>query len=263
MAHHEITNVQIRDTSLRAARGGKGEPLLFLHDATGAAGWPPFLDRLAERFDVIAPEHPGYGGGDAPPWLDRIADLANFYLDFLDTLELRHVHLVGASLGGWVAAELGTRNTRRLASITLIDPPGIQLAGVAGIDSYVTNDERTIRDLFFDQKIADAAVARLLAPEAEDALLKNKMVTAKLTWQPRLHDPHLAKWLHRIDVPVLIVWGANDQILPPEYAAEWRRLIPGAQSAILQDCGHLPHLEKPEELARMVTDFSGGRRAAP
>jgi pimeloyl-ACP methyl ester carboxylesterase len=262
MADHETATIEIRGTALRLARGGAGAPLLFLHDATGAAPWQPFLDRLSARFAVVAPEHPGYGGDDPPPWLDRIADLANFYLDCLDALDLKRVHLVGSSLGGWIAAELATRNTNRLASLTLIDPLGLYLAGAVGIDPFVTNDEQSLRDLFVDGKIADATVARLLAPEAEDALLKNKMVTAKLAWQPRLHDPHLQKWLHRIDVPALIVWGESDRILPKAYAEAWRRAVPGAELAVLRNCGHLPHLEQPEETAATITDFIAGRRAS-
>jgi len=255
--------IQVRDVALRLARGGTGETVLFLHDATGAAGWPPFLEALARRFEVIAPEHPGYGGEEPPPWLDRVADLSNFYLDFLDTLDLRRVHLVGASLGGWIAAELATRDCARLATLTLVDPPGLRADGVAGIDSYVTNDEQTIRDLFHGKDAADAAVKRLLAPEAEDALLRNKMVTAKLTWQPRLFDPHLAKWLHRVAVPTLIAWGAEDRILPPALAEAWRRAIPNAKVAILPQCGHLPHLEKPGELAGLIADFIATKGVAP
>ena len=255
MVRCETRPVAVRDATIRVARGGNGAPLLFLHDATGWSEWPSLFDRLADDFAVIAPEHPGYGGGDAPAWLDRVADLANFYLDLLQALDLKGVHLVGASLGGWIAAELATRNTGRLASLSLIDPLGLHVAGLGGIDPFVTNDEQSIRDLFFDAKIADAAVASALAPENEDALLKNKMVTAKLTWQPRLHDPHLAKWLHRIDVPTLILWGAEDRILPQGYAAAWRRAIPGAKAVVLPRCGHLPHLEQPAAVAAALMNF--------
>jgi pimeloyl-ACP methyl ester carboxylesterase len=261
MASPETVSLALDDTAIRVLRGGKGAPLLFLHDFTGAAGWLPLFDRLAERFEVIAPEHPGYGGGEPPPWLDRITDLANFYLDALAKLELRRVHLVGASLGGWIAAELATRNTSRLASLTLIDPLGLYVPGVAGIDPFVTNDEQSIRDLFSDREAADRVAKRLLAPENEDAYLKNKMVTATLAWQPRLHDPQLAKWLHRVDVPTLIVWGEEDRLLPKAYAAAWSGAIPGARSAMIPRAGHLPHLERPEELAAIVSEFaarSGG-----
>jgi pimeloyl-ACP methyl ester carboxylesterase len=247
--------VKLDEAAIRVGRGGAGAPLLFLHDAWLGAAAAPFHERLAQRFRVILPEHPGYGGGDAPSWLDRVADLANFYLDFLETQSLREVHLVGASLGGWIAAELATRNTARLASLTLIDPWGIDVPGIAGIDPFAATEEPLFRDLFVDQAIAAAAVATITAPEAEDALLKGRMMTAKLAWQPRLHDPHLQKWLHRIDRPTMILWGAGDRLLPPAYGAAWQRAIPKSRLATVPAAGHLPHIEKPQEVADLVSDF--------
>ncbi len=128
------------------------------------------------------------------------SDLANFYLDFLDQLDLRGVHLIGSSLGGWVAAELAVRNATRLASLTLIGAAGIHLKDVEQVDTFLSNDEQRIRDLFHDQELAEAVIAGSERPELEDAALKNRMMTAKLSWQPRNHDPHLRKWLHRIKV---------------------------------------------------------------
>lgn len=258
MPDHRLETVRLLDAEIALLRGGTGAPLMFLHDATGSAGWAPALDRLAQHYDVLAPEHPGFGGGEAPPWLDRVSDLANFYLDLLERRDIQGVHLVGASLGGWIAAELATRNTSRLATLTLIDPQGLRVEG--GIDAFATNDEQTIRDLFVASAPADAAVKRLLAPDAEDALLRNKMVTAKLAWQPRLHDPHLAKWLHRIDVPSLILWGEGDRILPKAGATQWQKAIPESRVAVVAKAGHLPHLEQPEETARLIHDFIAKHR---
>jgi len=243
------------DVGLRLQRGGKGAPLLFLPDAQIGAAWLPFHDKLAERFDVIVAEHPGYGGGDAPPWLEKVSDLANFYLDALAALDLRGVNLAGAALGGWIAAELATRNTARLASLILIDPWGLRVDGAPGIDVFASNDEQSVRDLFADSNEADASVARILAPEGEDALLKGKMTTAMLAWQPRLHDPLLGKWLHRIDVPTLILWGAGDKVLPTAYGAAWQKAIPNATLSTVAGAGHVPHVEKPAETAAAIANF--------
>ena len=125
------------------------------------------MARLARQFDVIAPEHPGFGESDTPAWLDTISDLANFYLDF-DQLDLRGVHLVGSSLGGWVAAELAVRNSSRLASLTLVGAAGIHVKDVAQVDTFLTSDEQRIRDLFHDQELAEAVIASSERPEQED-----------------------------------------------------------------------------------------------
>src|SRR5437868_15273447 len=121
------TKISIRGCSIGLMRSGAGRPLLFLHGPGGAASWQPYMTDLAARHDVIVPEHPGFGQSDTPDWLDTISDLANFYLDFLDQLNLRNVDLVGHSLGGWIAAELAARNTNRLASLTLVAAAGIHV----------------------------------------------------------------------------------------------------------------------------------------
>src|ERR1700729_3733858 len=114
----------VRGCRIRLMRGGAGSPLVVLHGASGA-NVLPFMQQLAQKFDVIAPEHPGFGESDTPDWLDNIHDLAFFYLDVLEQLKLEGAHLVGNSLGGWIAAELAVRNTSRLASLTLCDAAGL------------------------------------------------------------------------------------------------------------------------------------------
>ena len=240
----------------RMMRGGAGAPLLFLHGASGAGAWLPFMQRWRQQYDVIVPEHPGFGASDTPDWLDTIHDLAYFYLDVLEQLDLDHVHLVGVSLGGWIAAELAVRDTRRLASLTLVDAAGIHVPGVPQLDPFLRTDEQRIRDFFHDQTRADEMIARVLKPELEDVAVKNRVATARLAWQPRNHDPHLHKWLHRIDVPTLLIWGANDRLFPKEYAYAWQQLIPGSTAVIIPECGHVPHIEKPAEFVSELTPSS-------
>ena len=97
-------------------RGGKGPTLLFLHGGGGAGVWLPFFKTLAKRYDVIVPEHPGFGRSDTPDWLDNVGDFANFYLEFIQKLGLKDVNLVGTSLGGWIAADLAVRDTDAAAA---------------------------------------------------------------------------------------------------------------------------------------------------
>jgi pimeloyl-ACP methyl ester carboxylesterase len=262
MADHSISTVTIKDCRIRLMRGGSGPPVLFLHGGGGAPSWLAFMARLATKFDVIVPEHPGFGESDTPIWLDTIADLANFYLDFLDELDLDGVHLVGHSLGGWIAADLAVRNTARLASLALVASAGIHVMGVEQVDTFLSNEEQRVRDLFHDQRLADEALARALRPEFEDVALKNRTITAKLVWQPRSHDPQLQKWLHRIDVPTLLIWGDHDRLFPKDHAFAYARLIPGAKAVIIADCGHLAHVEKPDACAAELEAFIGMRIAA-
>jgi pimeloyl-ACP methyl ester carboxylesterase len=262
MTEPSTTKISVRGCGIAVMRAGAGRPLLLLHGAADGGHWLPHMADLAARHDVIAPEHPGFGASDTPAWLDTIPDLANFYLDLLDQLDLTNVDLVGFDLGGWIAAEMAVRNARRLASLTLVGAAGIHVPGVAQVDPFLRTDEQRIRDLFHDPARADEMVKRLLRPELEDIGLKNQTTTARLTWQPRGYDPQLAKWLHRITVPTLLVWGANDRLYPPAYASAYQELIAGAQLVIVPDCGHLPHVEQRHAFVAALEGFLAGMRVA-
>lgn len=242
---------------IRVLRGGRGAPLVFLHGAGGAM-WLPFMDALAKRFEVIVPEHPGFGESETPSWLDNIGDLAYFYLDVLETLDLGRVHLMGGSLGGWIAAELAVRSCANLASLTLAAPAGIHVKGVRKGDVFLWTPEESIRRLYFDQAIADRLLAMPATEAQQQAQMKNRLMLARLAWQPRFYNPHLAKWLHRIAVPTLVVWGENDEVLPAAYGAAYAALIPGAQLVTFPACGHLPQVEKPEAFESAVNRFLAG-----
>jgi len=262
MTDPTLAKIAVRACNIAVMRGGAGRPLVILHGAGGAGNWSPAMAELAARHDVLVPEHPGFGASDTPEWLDTIPDLANFYLDFLDQLDLSEVDLVGFSLGGWIAAELAVRNTSRLASLTLVGAAGIHVKGVAQVDQFLLADEQRILAMFHDPNRAKEMAEHVLRPELEDINLKNRTTTAKLVWQPRGYDPHLHKWLHRIDVPTLLVWGANDRLFPKDYAFAYQRLIPGSKVAIIADCGHLPQVEQPQAFVAALEGFLEGRRIA-
>jgi pimeloyl-ACP methyl ester carboxylesterase len=250
------STIEVDGCRTHLRRGGAGQPLLFLHGASGAPVVLPFMEKLAGRFDVLVPEHPGYGKSDEPEWLENIHDMAFFYLDFLEKLHLEKVVVVGSSMGGWIAMEMAVRSTSRIASMVLVGPAGIAAPGVRPADIFLMAPEELIKSLFFDEKLAAARLAEPVTPETIDVALKNRHTTARLAWEPRLHDPFLPKWLHRIDVPVKIVWGAEDRILPVGFLKEYKRLLPKAEIEIFKDCGHLPHAEKAEQFCDSVIRFA-------
>jgi len=248
--------VEVDGCRTRLRRGGSGEPLLFLHGASGAPAILPFMEQLAQRFEVLVPEHPGFGLSSEPEWLDNIHDVAYFYLDFLRSLNLHKTTLVGNSLGGWIAMEMAVRDTSRIKALVLVSPAGLSVPGVQPADTFLMSPEDLARHLFHDQKLAEARLAEPLTPEGVDIALKNRHTTARLAWEPRFHDPHLPKWLHRIDVPVQIIWGEQDRILPVGFANELKRRIPAARLHVMRDAGHLPHVEKPQEFCDLVAGFA-------
>lgn len=256
------TEITVAGCPVPVMRKGRGAPLLILHGAAGAGVWLPYMEKLSQTFDVIVPQHPGFGGSEMPEWMDNIHDLTYFYLDFLEALELEGVHLVGHSLGGWLAAELAVRNTSRLASLTLVDSGGLYVKDVPVIDPFLMSDQERLRAFFYDPKIAEQAIARSLRPEFEDVNLMNRLATAKLVWQPRGYDPNLHKWLHRIDVPTLLLWGDTDRLYPKEYAEAFHKLIPDSRVVVLPECGHVPNVEKADDFVAEVVRFAKEARAA-
>ncbi len=178
MADHTAETKNINGCNVEVLRGGEGAKLLFLHGAGGANIWAPYMDALAENFDLIVPSHPGFGNSDTPDWLDNLSDLAFFYLDFMAAYDLDDIHLVGNSLGGWIAAEIAVRSTARIKTLTLVSAAGLHVKGVPKGDLFLWNPETRVRNTFHDQKLADAKLAIEVSPEQADIQLKNHFTTA-------------------------------------------------------------------------------------
>jgi pimeloyl-ACP methyl ester carboxylesterase len=248
------STVTLCGASVEMKRAGAGRPMLVLHGSGGSPRFLPAMQKLAEQFEVFIPQAPGFGGTPAPDWLESIADVANFYLEFLDQFDLRRVHLVGLSLGGWTAAELAVRDASRLASLTLMDAPGIKAPGIEPRDPSLVSEEQMTRDTYFDPQLAEDARARIRAGN-EAVHQANRRLVAKLAWQRRNHDPQLQRWLSRIRIPTHVVWGADDRILPPVYGETWQKAIAGARLTLVPRCGHLPIQEQPDIFAAKVAEF--------
>jgi pimeloyl-ACP methyl ester carboxylesterase len=248
--------IAINGCGLSYRRGGtevgKRAPLLYLHGTDGLAEWPSILDQLAERFDVLAPDHPGFGASAVPAWLDDVSDLAYLYLDVLAKLDLSGVHLVGQSLGGWIALEMAVRCGERLGSLTLISSAGIHVKGVPKADIFIIDPEELARLAYADAARGAEAAARVAADKYQELAVLSRIASARYGWQPRFFNPRLERWLHRVSVPTHVIWGAADRIIPPAYAAAFHRLIPGSMLTMIPAAGHLPHVERaPAVLAAM------------
>ena len=257
---HSEEFITVSGAQIRVLRSGRADaqPLVFLHGAGGHTGWMGFLDALAQDFAVYAPEHPGFGRSDDPPWLDEVGDLAYFYLDFLRALGLERMHLIGTSLGGWIAAELAVRDSARLASLTLVGAVGITTGGEPIDDIFRIPVDENLRRFYADPERA----ARRLGDMAKidmSLAAKNRATVTRLAYRPRFHNPNLAKWLHRIAVPTLLVWGDKDGLVPPRFGEAYRDLIPGSRLVVLDNAGHAPFDEQKDAFLAAFRDFLRGQ----
>jgi pimeloyl-ACP methyl ester carboxylesterase len=252
------SEIEVAGTKLRYCHAGAGPAVLFLHDAAGAS-WDPLLDALSAKCRVIAPEHPGFGRMQIPEWMMSTGDVAFFYLDVLRALDLREVHLVGHGLGGWIAVEIAIRATSRLASLALLAPAGIESPQAPFDDIFAWTADEFARRQFHDTKLAEEwrqAQARLDI----DIVLQNRTALARLAWNPRLHNPQLPYWLHRIDVPTLLVWGEDDQVIPFACRKPYLREIGQAELLALPSTGHALPIERAGEIAKRFDAFVQGAR---
>jgi pimeloyl-ACP methyl ester carboxylesterase len=241
-------------------RAGAGEPVLFLHAAGGAGTWPEFCARLAKQFDVIAPDHPGFGKSDDFPAAEGVDDLVYHYLDVLDALGLDTVHVVGGSFGGWIAAELAVLAPHRLRSLVLLSAAGLRLPEHPVTDIFLTPPARLPEVLFHSPPPpGDGAGAGAdgAGPDIDAILAAYREATslARFCWVPYLANPKLERRLHRITVPALVVAPDDDRLIPVAHARRYAERIPGARYAEVGKCGHAMYFEKPAEFATLTAQF--------
>lgn len=236
-------------------RGGAGAPLLFLHAAGGAGHWLEFHELLARRFEVIAPDHPGFGGSDELPEVEGMDDLVYHYLELIERLGLERPHVVGASFGGWLAAELAVHTPNAVGSLVLLAAAGLRLPEHPVTDLFLMTPEQLAAALFHDMSMA--ATVFPADPDVDAILAAYRDMTglARFSWVPFMCNPKLERRLRRITARTLVVWPTEDRLVPIAHGRRYAELIPGAVFMQVEDCGHAMYFERPAEFAQITTDF--------
>lgn len=237
---------------------GSGSPLLYLH---GEDGLPegPFFEGLAKKHRVIAPRHPGLGNSTGDDYLDDLWDLLYFYMDYLDALGLENVAVAGHGLGGMFAAELAAMQPSRFSKVVLIAPFGLFSTAHPTMDYFVASPTEVAKATFADP---EGELAKSHAQPANEGDLgpilervKSQRIAAKYLWP--IPNRGLSKRMHRITQPTLVLWGKQDGIIPPAYAEDFREALPNPTVELLDNAGHLPHLEQPQAALSAVERFLG------
>ncbi|HVF74547.1 MAG TPA: alpha/beta hydrolase [Acidimicrobiales bacterium] len=245
-------------------RMGAGSNVVYLHSAMGEGEGLLLLDELASTFEVFAPMFPGFGASEGIEQIDDMEDVAFHLLDLFDRLHLEQPTVVGLSLGGWIAAELAVRYPERLGGLVLVNPVGLYIKGAEVKDIFGRKLDELADDFFADQSHPMAQMMRMLH-DADPASLPFDLVrpvvqtmaaTARLGWDPYLHNPKLHKRLWRITVPTLVVRGVHDTLVPRAHAEAYVEAIDGARLVEVEGAAHLLALEKPAELAALIRDFA-------
>jgi pimeloyl-ACP methyl ester carboxylesterase len=254
----ETIEVAGRPTEIRS--GGNGPPFVYLHSTLGESlRWLPFHDAWARHFTVYAPMHPGFGGSGGLEDIERIEDMAYHYVELFDALGLNEIVLGGVSLGGWIAAEFAVRWPERIKGLWIAAAPGLWVEEEPLPDLFrdMGNPERIRELLFHDPKghMADLLLGGDIDDEKRITTYKHLSVLARLTWE-RPYDPRLQARLYRVQVPTLLLWGANDRLVPPAYGRAYQKHLPQAEWQEIPNSGHAVMFEKEAEFVDAVTKFA-------
>ena len=257
MVTESLTTVTLGKVDLQVVRKGSGPQILMLHGGGGPVAQAPFADRLAERFEIIQPIHPGFAGTPIPEHFDNLQDLIFLYLDLIDSLDLTQAILMGFSMGGWLAAEIAVMDTRRFAKLVLVDSVGIKPGGPFDrdiADVFALSPADLIRIIWHDPSKAPDPAA--MTDEELQIIAANRVALGLYTWEPYMHNPKLPYRLHRIDIPTLLIWGESDGMVAPSYGEAFRGMIPGAKLVVIPEAGHSPQAEQPEAFLKHFLEFA-------
>jgi pimeloyl-ACP methyl ester carboxylesterase len=253
----DTETLSVGGIELETLRRGRGRKLFLLH---GLATIPPqarFLDLLAGRAEIIAPASPGFGRSPRPDDVADVYDLVHLYLELLEKFADEPVSVIGFSFGGWIAAEIAAACCHRIERLVLVDALGIKISG------------RETPDIFdiFNAHPRDVESRRWRDPArwspdfnamSDDEIVlhaRNREALCLYGWHPYMHNPRLKRWLARIKVPTLVLWGAQDGIVAPGYGRTYSELIPGARFVLIDEAGHHPEIEQPEAFVDHVLAF--------
>ena len=223
----------------------EGRAVLMLHSGTGPRTMAGISAALSEHVHVISATHPGFDGTPRPDRLNTVADLAEAYLDLLDLLDLSGVMVIGNSVGGWVAAEMALRdNHQRIGAVVLINAVGIH----AHLPKNQVVDTRTLNPAEVGTRSFANAAFRpdfaALPDEQRAGIAANQQTLAHYGGEHFTYDPALRGRLHRVTLPVLVVWGEQDGIAPIGYGRGYAEAFPNGHFAPIAAAGHFPQVEQ-------------------
>ena len=245
---------------LRVKVRGQGPALVYLHPSAGLA-WDPFLDRLAERYTIYAPEFPGTSADDryAIHRVDDLWQVVLMYEEALRRLGVEDAVLVGQSFGGMLACELAAAYPDRFSRLVVLDPVGLWRDEMP-VANWVAAPPTALPGLLFADPSGPAAQAMLTPPaDPEEAIAAGAGLvwalgcTGKFLWP--IPDKGLEARLHRITAPTLIVWGEQDRLISAGYADLFAARIAESKVEIIPGAGHIPQVEQTEATYAVVETF--------
>jgi pimeloyl-ACP methyl ester carboxylesterase len=262
--------VEVNNRKVQVLESGDGGALVYLHGFADVhsvtESWLPFHEKLSQRARVIAPAHPGCALTDENKDIDAVEDVVFHYLEVLDALKLTRFDLVGSCVGGWIAAELAVRHPEKIRKLVLIGAAGLFVEGALIGDVFMNaqpeygSSYASLREMLFAS--ADQANALAMFPdgkgEIEDEVRRYQMLrlSSRIGFKPPyFYNYSLRNRLYRIGSPALVIWGEKDNFVPRAHGELYAARMPNAQLVVIPGAGHSAHVENPDEIAKLISDF--------
>jgi pimeloyl-ACP methyl ester carboxylesterase len=232
--------------------------LVYFHGAGATSGFDELLP-LAQKHRLIVPIHPGFGGSDDDLRINSVLDYVVHYAALFDQLGLdQPVDLVGHSFGGWIASLFAVFHGHRVRRLALACPAGLRVPEHPSTDLFMIPPEKLASYLV----AAPAVLAKMMSGDVtvdmKVARYREMTSLARVIWE-RSYEPKLSRWLKRVAMPTLILWGEQDRVLPVQQAREWTaRLAAKAETATFDGAGHLVFVETPRAVERVESFLNGG-----
>ncbi|MBV9323048.1 MAG: alpha/beta hydrolase [Chloroflexi bacterium] len=249
--------IKLTGAEIELYEAGHGKPLLYLHGPEGFATGDAFVPLLAARRHLLAPWHPGFGRSELPDWLDTPDDIAYLYLELLDRLGLQTVDIVGASLGGWIAAEMATKEPQRVSKLVLVAPVGVKTGPVEMLDipDIFAMPQSNVNQLLFHNPEKFRFDPSQHSDEELTSFVRSRETLALLVWEPWMHNPKLKHRLARATMPTLFLRGQSDGLVSADYLERYAALLQQARIETIAEAGHALPVEQPEAFAEHVLRF--------
>ncbi len=255
---NETTFIDVAGKKTQLMKGGSGPPLVYLHSAGGETDWMPFHNALAQHYTVYATAHPGFALSEGLDQIDDMQDMVWHYVDLFDQLGLKQVPVVGFSLGAWLAVELSILRPDLISRLTIVAAAGLRVEGSHVAELFIDDLDELRELLFFDTQsdVIPLAMPTSMTDSRMLLWLRAREATARVGWNPYLHNPKLPSHLHRVQCPVKVLWGRHDKLIPLAHGEYYAQHLPDASLKVFEDCGHMLPFEKHEQFTAEVLAFN-------
>jgi len=247
---------------LHGGHDGAMAPALSLHGMGGAGKWEAYHMALGTVTQTYVPQLPGWPEGQLPAGIGSVQDYTALVLEFLDGIGTDRVILFGHSIGGWIALQVATMHPDRVSRLILVDAMGLDLPSAPALDLQTLDEESFAKAVFGRLGLIATAQAYGFGAEWENVRRgpeferqwKGRGLVASLVQGP-CGDAELAHMVQSISAESLLIWGRLDGVVPLQHGEILRATLPHARMDVIDRCGHLPMVEKPETFHRLLYDF--------